>query len=127
MANLSLTFPADDHYGHALRSEVRTWCGTELLPSDLCEDTLLTLSELFSNAARASAPGHDIAIRVAATANELSIEVENTGPGFDLAALPQPSPTQRGGRGIAIAQVLGTVAVEQRGLKTIVCVQIVRP
>ncbi len=126
MANLSLTFPPSDEYGRTLRSEVRTWCATEELSSDLCEDTLLTVSELFSNAARASMAEHDVLVRVAATPAKLTIEVENTGPGFDLAALPKPSPTQRGGRGVAIAQVFGTVAVEQQGQQTTVRVQIPR-
>jgi anti-sigma regulatory factor (Ser/Thr protein kinase) len=123
VANLSLTLPANDKYGRTLRSEVRTWCGTEQLSADLCEDTILTVSELFSNAARASFDEHDVFIRIAATGNNLTIEVENTGPGFDLSSLPQPTPTQRGGRGMAIAQVFGNVAVEQRGQQTTVRVQ----
>jgi anti-sigma regulatory factor (Ser/Thr protein kinase) len=126
VASLSLTFPADDEHGHALRSEVRAWCNIEALTADLCEDTLLTVSELFSNAARASVPGHNVHIRVSATISELTIAVENTGPGFDLASLPAPSPTQRGGRGIAIAQILGVVAVEQQDQQTTVRVHIMR-
>jgi anti-sigma regulatory factor (Ser/Thr protein kinase) len=126
VADLSLTFPPDDEYGRTLRSEVRDWCATEELSADLCEDTLLTVSELFSNAARASLAEHDVLIRVAATHNNLTIEVENTGPGFDLASLKKPSPTQRGGRGVAIAQVFGVVAVEQQGQQTTVRVQITR-
>jgi anti-sigma regulatory factor (Ser/Thr protein kinase) len=126
VANLFLTFPADDEHGHTLRAEVRAWCGTAALSPELCEDALLTVSELFSNAARASLSGHDVFVRIVATTGDLSIEVENTGLGFDLASLPQPSPTQRGGRGMAIAQVLGEVAVEQRGRQTTVRVQIMR-
>jgi anti-sigma regulatory factor (Ser/Thr protein kinase) len=126
VANLSLTFPADDEYGHALRSEVRAWCNSEALSGDLCEDTLLTVSELFSNAARASVTGHNVLIRIGLSTNELTIAVENTGPGFDLASLPEPSPNQRGGRGVAIAQVLGMVAVEQQGQQTTVSVQMMR-
>jgi anti-sigma regulatory factor (Ser/Thr protein kinase) len=126
VTNLSLTFPADDEYGHALRSEVRAWCAREDLPPDLCEDTLLTVSELFSNAARASLDGHHVLVRIGATVTELTIAVENTGPGFDPALLPQPSATQHGGRGIAIAQVLGIVRVEQVDEQTIVRVQIMR-
>lgn len=126
MANLSLTFPPNDQYGRTLRSEVRAWCATQEISPELCEDTLLTVSELFSNAARASVAEHEVLVRVAANGNGLTIEVENTGPGFDLAALPTPSPTQRGGRGVAIAKVFGTVSVEQLGLQTTVSVQITR-
>ena len=126
MTNLSLTFPADDEYGHALRAEVRAWCAREDLSPDLCEDTLLTVSELFSNAARASVAGYNVHIRIGATTNELTIAVENTGAGFDPALLPEPSATQHGGRGIAIAQVLGIVAVEQVDQQTTVRVQIMR-
>lgn len=126
MPNLSLTFPPNDEYGRTLRSEVRSWCAIEELSPDLCEDTLLTVSELFSNAARASLSEHDVLIRVALTRSKLTIEVENTGPGFDLASLPPPSPTQRGGRGVAIAQMFGVVAVEQQDQQTTVRVQIAR-
>jgi anti-sigma regulatory factor (Ser/Thr protein kinase) len=126
VANLSLTFPADDRYGHALRSEVRAWCAREDFSPELCEDTLLTVSELFSNAARASVHGHNVLIRIGVTPEEVTIAVENTGPGFDPALLPEPSTTQRGGRGIAIAQVLGIVVVEQVDQQTIVSVQIMR-
>lgn len=126
VANLSLTFPPSDEYGRALRSEVRAWCASGELSPDLCDDTLLTVSELFSNAARASKAEHNVLVRIGVSNTELTIEVENTGPGFDLASLTAPSPTQRGGRGVAIAQVFGNVAVEQRGQQTTVRVQITR-
>ncbi len=126
MASLSLTFPADDQHGRTLRSEVRAWCNAEALTADLCEDALLTASELFSNAARASVIGQNVHIRIIATPSELIIDVENTGTGFDLASLPAPSPTQRGGRGISIAQILGVVAVEQQDQQTTVRVHIMR-
>jgi anti-sigma regulatory factor (Ser/Thr protein kinase) len=126
VAVLSLTFPPNNECGRTLRLEVRDWCTAESLSTNLCEDTLLTVSELFSNAARASVDEHEVLIRVAATRDNLTIEVENTGPGFDLASLKMPSPTQHGGRGVAITQMFGSVNVEQQGHQTTVRVQITR-
>ena len=126
MSALSLTFPPNNEYGRTLRSEVREWCAAEELSAELCENTLLTVSELFSNAVRASLAEHDVLVRVAAAGDNLTIEVENTGSGFDLRSLQKPSSTQPGGRGVAIAQVFGVVNVDQQGSQTTVRVQITR-
>lgn len=122
MADLLLTFPLDDGQARLLRGEIREWCAGQGISQPLCEDVSLLASELFSNAVRASTGASSIDVRVALGPGALTVAVRNFGAGFDLASLPGPGPTRSGGRGIAIARLLGSVTVDQAGELTTVSV-----
>ena len=122
MADLLLTFPLDDGQARLLRGEIREWCAGQGISQPLCEDVSLLASELFSNAVRASTGPSSIDVRVGRRPGALTVAVRNFGAGFDLASLPGPGPTRSGGRGIAIARLLGSVTVDQAGELTTVSV-----
>ena len=92
---------------------------------DQSEDVLLVLSELFSNAVNATSGGDAIDVRLSgAPADGLEVTVTNTGLAFDLARVPAPTLDRRGGRGLAIAQAIGSVDVRHRQGRTTVIVAI---
>lgn len=95
---------------------------------DQSEDVLLVLSELFSNAVNAASGGDAIDVRLSgARADDLEVTVTNTGLAFDLDRVPAPTLDRRGGRGLAIAQAIGSVHVRHRQGRTTVEVAIAHP
>ena len=123
-----LSIAADDAECAGLRASARTWMEANGLGRDAREDVLLVISELFSNAVNAvkAVSGTD-AIEVhlhAASAGGLEVTVTNTGSAFDLDRVPAPTIDRRGGRGLAIAQAIGSVQVRHTEGRTTVAVAI---
>ena len=89
------------------------------------EDVLLVLSELFSNAVKATSGTHSIDVQLNGTAADgVEVNVTNTGLAFDLDRVPAPTLDRRGGRGLAIAQAIGSVHVRHSEGRTTVVVAI---
>jgi anti-sigma regulatory factor (Ser/Thr protein kinase) len=107
-----------------LRREVRSFlrCVGADAPLD---DVLLILSELCANAveATAAAPA-SIGVRIDAQSDEVTIEVDDPGPGFSLderLSHGAPSPLAERGRGLVIVRALADdLTVQRRDGHTIV-------
>ena len=100
---------------------------TQKVRADTIEDVLLVLSELFSNAVTASRTGAVVDVHLTSRADgEIQVSVMNTGLAFDLERVPAPTLDRRGGRGLAIAQAIGSLHVRHRDGRTMVAVDIVR-
>ena len=92
---------------------------------DQSEDVLLVLSELFSNAVNATSGSDPIDVQLSGTPpGGLEVTVTNTGRAFDIDRIPSPTLDRRGGRGLAIAQAIGSVDVRHRQGRTTVVVGI---
>ena len=127
MDPLQLSIKANNANGTALRASARGWMRTQKVRADTIEDGLLVLSELFSNAVTASRAGAVVDVHLTSGADgEIQVSVTNTGLAFDLERVPAPTLDRRGGRGLAIAQAIGSLHVRHRDGRTMVAVDIVR-
>jgi anti-sigma regulatory factor (Ser/Thr protein kinase) len=124
MGPFDASLPPTEDRGRSLRVELRDWMSPSSIEHSQREDVLLVVSELFSNAVLATEDHSHIVIHVTLGSDGLNIAVSNHGSGFDLSALPVPLLNQRRGRGLAIAQKLGRVTVEQVDQQTTVRVAI---
>jgi anti-sigma regulatory factor (Ser/Thr protein kinase) len=84
---------------------------------------LLVVSELFSNAVDATDDMSEVSVRIKSERKVLSIAVSNHGRAFELINVPAPLENQKRGRGLALAQQLGTVSVENADKQTTVKVE----
>jgi anti-sigma regulatory factor (Ser/Thr protein kinase) len=125
--DLLLSLPRDDRQARYLRDQIRRWSPGVGLTDPQLEDALLVASELLSNAVRAAEPDTTIDFQLANSTTGVSVRMENTGPGFDVDALPAPSRQRHGGRGIAIMRALGALTVNQVADQTIVTVLLNAP
>jgi anti-sigma regulatory factor (Ser/Thr protein kinase) len=125
--DLLLSLPRDDRQASYLRDQIRLWSPSVGLTEPQLEDALLVASELLSNAVRAAQLHTTIDVQLANSTEGVSVRMENTGPGFDVEALPPPSRQRHGGRGIPIMRALGAVTVYQVAGQTIVTVSLRAP
>ena len=127
MDPLHLSIEADNAKGTSLRTSAREWMQAAEVRADTIEDGLLVLSELFSNAVTASRAGDVVEVRLTSGVHgQIQVSVTNTGLAFDLERVPAPTLDRRGGRGLAIAQAIGSLNVRHRDGRTMVAVDIVR-
>lgn len=118
--HLTISIAADYAKGHQLRSSARAWLDTQNVSSEDRDDILLVLSELFSNAVRASDGSSEVDVTLSRGSSSVVVEVANSGQGFELDQVRAPSAEREGGRGLAIAAVLGTLRVHRRDRHTVV-------
>jgi serine phosphatase RsbU (regulator of sigma subunit)/anti-sigma regulatory factor (Ser/Thr protein kinase)/uncharacterized protein YigA (DUF484 family) len=94
-------YPADSASVGDARTGVREWLDAHELVPDRADDLLVALTELATNAVRAARPA--IEVRAWTTADLVSIEVIDDGPGFDP-AIPSDAreldPLAERGRGL---------------------------
>ena len=124
MTDLLLHFPPSNHNAAQLRAAIRFWSDWENLSSDIQNDALLVVSELFSNAVRSSPIDSQIEVSLQHTSATVMVRISNTGPGFDPAVLLPPTFESRRGRGLAIAGALGQLRVDQFEDRTTVQVEL---
>ena len=122
MADLELHLSPEHDQSRVLRAKIREWCAGEGYPDLYVDDVVLVASELFSNAVAATVGGASIIVGLARHPDGALVRMVNEGAGFDPASLPAPQPARAGGRGIWLANALGTLGVTQRRTKTIVTV-----
>ena len=127
MDPLHLSIEADNAKGTSLRASAREWMRAAEVRADTIEDGLLVLSELFSNAVTASRSGDVVEVRLTSGVHgQIQVSVTNTGLAFDPERVPAPTLDRRGGRGLAIAQAIGSLHVRHRDGRTMVAVDIAR-
>ena len=127
MDPLHLSIEADNAKGTSLRASAREWMRAAEVRADTIEDGLLVLSELFSNAVTASRAGDVVEVRLTSGVHgQIQVSVTNTGLAFDPERVPAPTLDRRGGRGLAIAQAIGSLHVRHRDGRTMVAVDIAR-
>ena len=122
MTHLVLTLSADHGHGAALRANVRLWLAEQSVSTETTQDVVLAISELFSNAVRATEGEHTVRVGLHLNDDELLLAVSNTGDGFNPDLLQPAEPQQCNGRGIAIVRSLGDLWVHQVRDRTVVCV-----
>lgn len=119
--HLTISISADYAKGHQLRSSARAWLDTQNVSAEDRDDIVLVLSELFSNAVRASDGSSEVDVTLSRSSSSVVVvEVANSGQGFELDQVRAPSAEREGGRGLAIAAVLGTLRVHRRDRHTVV-------
>ena len=114
---------AEQGHGRTLRADVRQWLLSVGSDEGRIDDVLLVLSELFSNAVRATVGQANVSVTVtrqAGSPDEVTVAVANVGEPFDLSTLSPPAPEREGGRGLAIASSLGSVRVLRHAKRTVV-------
>jgi anti-sigma regulatory factor (Ser/Thr protein kinase) len=119
-----VSLPPEQDQGRSIRVELRDWMSSVPIDQGVAEDVLLVVSELFSNAVLATEDGAPVVVTVNVIDAGLEVVVTNQGTRFDLAQLEVPAATQQRGRGLAIAQKLGTVVVEHVHYQTSVKVRL---
>ena len=117
--------PAEQGHGRTLRADVREWLLSLGSDAGRIDDVLLVLSELFSNAVRATVGQANVSVTVTVTPqagslDEVTVAVANVGKAFELSSLKPPAPDREGGRGLAIASSLGSVRVLRNSKRTVV-------
>jgi anti-sigma regulatory factor (Ser/Thr protein kinase) len=75
------------------------------LSADACDDVLLALDEIVTNALAHGASGRSIEIHVARDGGQVAVTVRDSGQGFDPRCIPCdcPDTTAEGGRGLYLA------------------------
>jgi serine/threonine-protein kinase RsbW len=83
------------------------------LPEAALHNILLAISEAVTNAIRHGSnelAGHSVSVSLDANSRNVAIQVDDEGPGFDPAAVPDPTQGERvfrpGGRGIFLLRAL---------------------
>ena len=118
--HLTISIAPDYGAGSRVRKSARTWLEAQNVTPEDRDDILLVLSELFSNAVRASDGFSDVDVSLSRASGSVVVEVVNSGQAFELDTVRAPTPEREGGRGLAIAAALGTLQVHRRDRHTVV-------
>ncbi len=118
--HLTISIAADYGAGSRVRKSARTWLDTQSVTPEDRDDILLVVSELFSNAVRASDGFSKVDVTLSRGTGSVVVEVANSGKSFELDTVRAPTPDREGGRGLAIAATLGTLRVHRRDRHTVV-------
>ena len=117
----SMALPPDLAQSGGLRRQLRMWCSSRGVPSDLTEDLELVTSELFTNAAKATVGGALLAVHITQlSTGGVRVAVANRGEPFRHAKSSAPPWETIGGRGLVIAAALGEMTVRSSQGTTVV-------
>jgi len=107
--------PASTASISSARHEAGRWLASAGASAEDSQDVTLVVSELVTNAVRASAADDSVQLELAATDDGWAITVRDRGEGFEPATPELPDdPLSIGGRGLAVVSTLaGPLSVER--------------
>jgi anti-sigma regulatory factor (Ser/Thr protein kinase) len=98
-----LTIRSDARELRAVRQRLKEFFAAHEIPPALCEDLILVINELTTNAIEASALGSDITVEVRIDGSHITVAVDNVGPPFTLPPKVElPDSARLRGRGLAL-------------------------
>ena len=104
---LSLSLPRDSASVPLARRTVATMLGTVGVSDECRTDILLALAEACANAVAHARMADSFEVRIAVDVDSCSIEVVDTGAGFDPSAVPTETPVLgESGRGLQIIRAV---------------------